>query len=78
MYVNHPEKMEPIYEGYVFDRISRNDGLFQYVVHLPDLKFTLRITLRELLDNFEKKNFKMYLFNDEENLKKKIRLQIYL
>ena len=78
MYVNHPEKMEPIYEGYVFDRILRNDGLFQYVVHLPELKLTLRITLREFLDNFEKKNFKMYLFNDEENLKKKIRLQIYL
>jgi len=76
LYVNHPEKMEPLYIGYVFDRINRNDGLFQFLVYLPELNMMSRITLREKLNNYDQKKFKLYLFNDEENLKKKIRLQM--
>ena len=73
---NNPETMEKIYEGYLFDKITRNDGLYQYIVFLPELKLASRMTQRENLNNFDKKNFKLYLFNDEENFKKKIRLQI--
>ena len=35
------------YDGYVFDKINRNDGLFQYIVFLPELKLSSRITLRD-------------------------------
>jgi hypothetical protein len=31
--------------------------------------------LRDNFDNFENKKFKLYLFNDEESFKRKIRLQ---
>jgi exoribonuclease R len=72
---NVPETMEKEYDGYVFDKISRNDGLYQYIVFLPELKLSSRITLRDNFENFENKKFKMYLFNDEESFKRKIRLQ---
>lgn len=64
------------FDGYMFDCIERNDGLFQYMVYLPSIKLTNRVTLREKLPEYTKKEFKMYLFNDEANLKKKIRLQV--
>jgi len=74
--VNNHETMEKEYDGYVFDKINRNDGLYQYIVFLPELKLSSRITLRDNFENFENKKFKLYLFNDEENFKRKIRLQI--
>jgi hypothetical protein len=73
---NSPEVMEKEYVGYLFDKIYRNDGLYQYIVFLPELKLSSRITLRETVDNFSSKKFKLYLFNDEEKFKRKIRLHI--
>jgi len=73
---NNPEVMEKEYNGYLFDKIYRNDGLYQYVVFLPDLKLSSRITLREEFDNFIDKKFKLFLFNDEEKFKRKIRLHL--
>lgn len=73
---NTPEVMEKKYNGYLFDKINRNDGLYQYMVFLPELKLSSRITLRENFNNFENKNFKLYLFNDEEKFKRKIRVHL--
>ena len=73
---NDPQIMDKKYEGYAFDKLPRNDGLYQYVVFLPDLKLTSRITMRENIENYKKCMFKLYLFLDEENFKKKIRLQM--
>jgi hypothetical protein len=75
---NNPEMLEKEYEGYLFDKISRNDGLFQFIVFLPELKLTSRITCRENCENFECKKFTLFLFNNEEKFKKKIRLHIHL
>jgi hypothetical protein len=73
---NNPEVMDKEYNGYLFDRINRNDGLYQYIVFLPELKLSSRITMRENFDNFTSKNFKLFLFNDEEKFKRKIRLHM--
>jgi exoribonuclease R len=73
---NHPDIMNKEYDGYVFDKIIRNDCLYQFIVFLPELKMASRITLRENIENFENRKFKLYLFNDEEQLKKKIRLHM--
>ena len=66
--------MDKEYEGYIFDIITRSDGLFQAFVHLPEINMTTRYTSREQLYNFTKKQFKMYLFQDEHSIKRKIRL----
>jgi hypothetical protein len=68
--------MEQSYEGYVFDKIVRNDGLFQYMVYLPELKMASRVTFRENIENYALRNYNLYVFHDEETLKKKIRLQL--
>jgi hypothetical protein len=73
---NNPEVLEKEYDGYLFDKIARNDGLFQFVVYLPELKMTSRITLRENSENFICRKFKIYIFNDEEQFKRKIRLHL--
>jgi hypothetical protein len=67
---NNADVMEKEYDGYVFDKILRNDGLFQFMVFLPELKLSSRITLRDNIDNYENKKFKLFLFNDEESFKK--------
>jgi exoribonuclease R len=73
---NNPNIMEQKYNGYVFDKIVRNDGLYQYIIFLPDLKMNSRITIRENIENYEKRKFQLFLFHDEEKFKKKIRLQL--
>ena len=73
---NNPKVLEAEYDGYVFDMINRNDGLYQYVVFLPELKLSSRITSREKFENFTHKKCSLYLFNNEAKCKKKIRLQL--
>lgn len=68
--------MEKEYDGYLFDKICRNDGLYQFIVYLPEIKLSSRITTRENCNNFDCKKFKLFLFNDEERFKKKIRLHL--
>jgi len=75
---NNAAVLEKKYDGYVFDKIFRNDALFQYIVFLPELKLSSRITLRENLENYDCKQFKLYLFQDEDNFKRKIRLNLVL
>ena len=74
--INNPTVLDKVYDGYCFDKLVRTDGLYQYIVYLPELKLSSRITLRDSFNNYEKKSYKLYLFNDEDNLKKKIRLQL--
>lgn len=65
------------YEGYVFDKILKEgDGKFQYMVYLPKLQLTTYITLCEELENHSKQYFSIYIFMNEMNDKKKIKLQI--
>ena len=64
------------YKGYVFDKLKRNDGLYQYIVYLPELKLTSRITLRDDNENYSYCYFKLYMFMDESKIKRKIRLMV--
>jgi exoribonuclease R len=68
--------LDCIYDGYCFDKLVRNDGLFQYIVYLPELKMTSKITVRENMDNYMVKQYKLFLFNNEDKFKKKIRLHL--
>ena len=72
----HPEMMENQYRGVVFDKIVKNDGFITYMVYLEELKLLSRITTQSDVHNYSYHNFNMYLFEDEDKIKKKIRLQI--
>jgi len=73
---NNPEICAKEHDGYIFDKIVRNDGLYQYIVYLVDLKTVSRITLRFELEENKKYNFNVFIFSDESSLKKKIRLHL--
>ena len=62
---NNPELLSTIYDGYCFDTNS---------VYLPELKLVSRIKME--IELYEKRQFKLFLFKDENEFVKKIRLQI--
>lgn len=64
------------FDGYLFDKIERNDGLYQYNIFLPKIKLTSRITMRDNVTEFVVQKVKIFLFHDEEKIKKKIRIHI--
>jgi hypothetical protein len=73
---NNPEILNKIYDGYLFEKSIIDEYLIQYNVFIPDLKLIKKIVTRENYDNYTCKKCQLYLFNDEENFKKKIRLQL--
>ena len=44
--MENEEVLNQIHDGYIFDKILRNDALFQYMVYLPELKMVNRFTSR--------------------------------
>jgi exoribonuclease R len=70
------ELLEREYDGFIFDKIKRNDGLYQYMVYLKELNMTNRITTRHDFKNYSFQQFKIYIFHDQERLKHKVRLEI--
>ena len=76
MCINEPELIDKEFDGYVFDKIVKNDGLFQYNVYIPELKIMSKITIQETLEDYSNNKFKLFIFSDENNIKKKIRLKI--
>jgi len=71
-----PEILDKIYDGFCFDKLERADGLYQFIVFLPELRLSSKITIRENLDNYQKRQYKLFIFNNEDKFKKKIRLHI--
>jgi len=72
----NPELMDIDHEGVVFDKIVKNDGSINYMVYLEKLKLLSRINMHRDISNYSKCTCKMFLFEDEDKVKKKIRLQI--
>jgi exoribonuclease R len=64
------------FTGYVFDKLMRSDNKFKYNVFLPELKMNTSITIQEDLMEYSEHQFKVYVFQNEGELKKKIKLQI--
>jgi exoribonuclease R len=76
--INKKETLEKIYDGYIFDKIERNDGLFLYSVYLPEIKMLSRIYTPCSKNNYDHEKFKLHLFVDQDSLKKKIRLEMII
>ena len=67
---------DKLFEGFIFDKIVRNDALYQYMVYLPELKMVNRFTSRYEKENHTKQMFKLFVFIDETRLKQKIRIEL--
>ena len=64
-----------VFEGYVFDKILRSDKKYKYNVYIPELKMNTSITIQNNLEE-SLQSFKIYVFHQEGDLKKKIKLQL--
>jgi exoribonuclease R len=73
---NNEKLKETIFKGHIFDKLIRNDKLYQYMVYLPKINMVNRFTTRIDIDNYSYKQFKIFIFMDEAKLKQKIRLKI--
>lgn len=76
MCMNNASVLECEYDGYLFDKLSRNDALYQYIVYIPSIKTMSRITTRHDMDEYTHRKFKIFVFTDEDSLKRKIRLHM--
>jgi len=50
-----------------------NDKLFKYKIYVPELKLTSTVKTEMEFDNFIEREVKLYVFQDEKRLKKKIK-----
>jgi exoribonuclease R len=72
----HPEWMQHLHRGIIFDRIERKDGLYSYMVHLSELNILGRVVTQEKYVNYQSLKFRLFVFQDAEKLHRKIRLAI--
>jgi len=68
--------LERKHTGFIFDKIIRNDDLYQYMVYFPEFKMVNRFTSRHDKENLSAQLFKLYVFMDENQLKQKIRIEL--
>jgi hypothetical protein len=74
---NDPIIMEREYSGVIFDKLTRTDGTMNYMVYLKELKMLSRVSSTCVnMENYSEGTFRIYLFEDEDKTKKKIKLQI--
>lgn len=72
----NPEIMTEEHDAVVFDKIVKNDGLIVYTVYLENLKMIGRTMSHIDLANYSYAKMRIFLFEDEDKVKRKIRLQI--
>ncbi len=75
-FYNETELLANTYKGVVFDKLLKTDGMYSYMVYLQEFKILSRITTADNLQNYSKHIFKIFLFEDEDKVKRKIRLQL--
>ena len=68
--------LEKVHTGFIFDKIIRNDDLYQYMVYFPEFKMVNRFTSRHDKSGLSEQQFKLYVFMDENQLKQKIRIEL--
>lgn len=74
----HNEKiLQNKHIGYIIEKIKRNDEMFHYIVYIPSLKFITSYVNTTEYNIFQQLNFKLYLFKDEFNIKRKILIDIH-
>jgi len=73
-----PSIMDNRYQGTVFSKEMKSNGKITYMVYLEKIKLLSKITITNDLSNYSKHIFKIYLFEDEDKVRKKIRLQIII
>jgi exoribonuclease R len=73
---SNPELLERKHRGILFDKTKKNDGFYNYMVYLEDVGILSKLVTYEELQEYHYMNFRMYLFQGEDKIKRKIRVSI--
>ena len=73
---NNLSVMDSQYDGTIFHKEIKPNGKITYMVYLENIKLLSKITTSNDMINYSRHKFKIYLFEDEDKIRKKIRLQI--
>ena len=76
--MKNPQYLQNIYNGILFDKVQRNSGSYTYNVFIEELNIISRITTHVDESDYSKCKLKLFLFETEDNVKKKVKLQIVL
>jgi hypothetical protein len=74
--INDKQILKREHNGYIFDKIQRNDHLYQYMIYLPEIRMVNRFVSRHDRKLFTANKFKIFSFIDENQLKQKIRVEL--
>lgn len=76
--VKEPERLDQMVEGYVFDRIIKTDGMYQYTVYFPhsNWKMITRCITPTYCEEYSAHQFKIYLFKCGETARQKIKVEM--
>lgn len=74
---HYPETMEKEYDCYIFDKCIKGEEMYEYNIFIPEINMSSRLKSREEYDIFSNKKCRLYLFYNEDKLKRKIRVQLY-
>ena len=64
------------FKGIVYDKLSRTDHKYQYQVFITELNIACNLTIQENLIDYQEYMFKLFVFHDEAQLKKKVKIQL--
>ena len=72
----NPFILNHTYQGVVFDRKHKHQMVHSHMVFIEELKILLQFNTTQTLENYQTYNFKLFVFECEDNIKRKIRLQL--
>jgi len=75
IFYKNPDSKDKTYSGYCFDEKTLENGLYKYNLYLPELKTTSFVICSKLI-LLSEYQFKLFVFNNEDKMKKKIRLHL--
>ena len=71
-----PDLLQNSHRGILFDKMQKNDGSFLYMVYLEETGILSKMICYEDIPDYSYRTLRMFLFEGEDKLQKKIRLQI--
>ena len=64
------------FKGTIYDKLLRSDKKYQYQVYITELNIICSLTTQDDLVDYQEYMFKLYVFHDESQLKKKVKIQL--
>ena len=74
--LNKEKNISQVYKGYVFDKLIKHDGKYQYMVYIPSINLTTYATFLENFENYTSHEFNLFVFMNQEQDKNKIKLHL--